>query len=454
MKQHNKYTIQLFDAITGIMHTERISENIVTNAYQTIKNQAMQDDIIVASFRGVESQNTDFKPVDAFGGVLLLNELQTDNVNNFIPQGEIVGYSGDSTSSSDTRRGQRNDGESGAIGTLPVTGFRYVHDFASDEANGTINSVALCSQDGGNGHLFTTFGLEKTNFSDLNNEYNQAYNDDKSIVIQAENGTGNKQEVPTTDGQYRFEQALYDGQYENTALTLTGYRSDRGVTFYDGNFYLLAHHIASGEDRIVKVDEDFTILTETDITISLTETNFWSYSCGILDDGVDLNAVFITAIDTGADTVTFAILNLTSGIITDTPTTDNMTISTVSAAAKTVYNTYRDPNGNENLIAILNRGVPANERYLVMLDNAKQVIEENVCNFSGFIDGKTGVEVVQAPTGGFENLIRLSMDVQFTTDDVEQIRYDRAMMTNNDQGGATIKTSNDTMKVTIDVNYV
>lgn len=454
MKQHNIYTIQLFDAITGIMHTEVKADNIVTNAYQTIKNQAMQDDIIVASFDGVKSQTTNFKPVDAFGGVLLLNELQTDNVNNFIPQGEVVGYSGDSTSSSDPRRGQRNDGESGAIGSPTVTGFRYVDDFATDEANGTINSIALCSVDGGNGHLFTTFGLEQNGFSNLNNEYNQAYNDDKSILIQAENGTGNKREVPTTDGQYRFEQALYDGQYENTALTLTGYRSDRGVTFYDGSFYVLAHHIASGEDRIVKLDEDYTILTETDITISLTETNFWSYSCGILDDGTNLNAVFISSIDTGADTVTFKVLNLTSGIITDTIVTDNMTISTIDASAKTVYNTYRDPNGNENLISILNQGIAASAKYLVMFDNGKQVIEENICSFSGFVDGVTTAVTIQTPIGGYENLIRLGMDKQFTNDGVEQMRYDRAMMTNNDLGAPVVKTSNDTMKVTIDVNYV
>lgn len=454
MKQHNIYTIQLFDAKTGEMHTEVKAENIITNGYQTVKNEVLQNDITIATFDGVKDQNTNFKPVDGIGGILLLNELQVDNINNFMPQGEVVGYAGDSVSSSDIRRGQRNDGESGTVGSPTATGFVDVYDFATDEANGTINSVAKCSKDGGNGRLFTTFGLEVSDFVSLNNKYNQAYNDDKSILIQAENGTGNRQQVPTTDGQYRYEQALYNGQYENTALTLTGYQSDRGVTYYDGSWYTLGHHIASNEDRIVKLDDDYTILSETDTTLSLTESNFWSFSCGILDDGTDLNAVFISAIDAGADTVTFKILNLTSGLITDTIVTDNMTLSTVSAGSKTVYNTFRDPNGNENLVCIFNNGDGATTKYIVIFDNAKQVIEENISSVLGFIDGVTTTATVQVPTGGYEKMIRLSMDLQFTNDNAEQMRFDRIMMSNNDLGSPVVKTSNDTMKVSVQVNYV
>lgn len=454
MKQHNIYTIQLFDAKTGEMHTEVKAENIITNGYQTVKNEALQNEITVASFEGVKDQNSNFKPVDGMGGILLLNELQVDNINNFMPQGQVVGYAGDSVSSSDIRRGQRNDGESGTVGSPTVTGFIDVYDFATDEANGTINSVAKCSTDGGNGQLFTTFGNEISDFVGLTNKYNQAYNDDKSILIQAENGSGNRQQVPITEGKYRYEQALYTGQYENTALTLTGFQSDRGVTFYAGFWYTLAHHIASDEDRIVKLDDDWNEIASFDTTLSLTETNFWSFTCGILDDGTDLNAVFISAIDTGADTVTFKVLNLTSGLITDTIVTDNMTLSTVFASSKVIYNTFRDPNGNENLVCILNNGNGAVDKYLVIFDNAKQVIEQNMSDFNGFIDGVTTVTTVQVPTGGYEKIIRLSMDIQFANDNSEQMRFDRIMMSNNDLGSPVVKTSNDTMKVSVQVNYV
>ena len=449
MKIKNTYTIEVFDE-NDKLKQEVIEENIVTNAYSTIKNETLQNEIIVGVFSGVSDQNSNFEPAfGGMGGMILLEDAQTENVNYFVPQGQVMGYAGDSTSSTDPRRGQRDDSASGTVGSLPATGFKDVYDFAPGEATGTYDCIGKISKSGGNGELLTSYGV--SNSLGTATGYNQAFNDDMNILIIADNGTGTKYKVDTTDGEQRFEKAIFDGNYETSALTITGYTNNRGLTFYDGSWWTVARHTVSGEDRVVELDEDFTILSEQDTTLTLTLTNHWSYSCGLLDDGVDILAVFINDIDTAADTVTFQFLNLTTGVLGSQVVTDNMTLSTVSASTINSYTTFRDSLGNENLISILNTGAGADDKYIVMLDNAKTVIEENISNSSGFIDGITSTTAITVPHGGYENLVRLS--TLGTNANVFEMRFARALMTISNIATVT-KGALDSMRVTIQVNYV
>lgn len=448
MIEETIYNIKVWDE-NGKLKQEEEKTNLITNGYSTTKNEVLQNEINVASFDGVSDQNENFKPsLGGTGGIILLQNAQTENVNNLVPQGPVIGYAGDSTSTGDPRRGQRDDGLSGTVGSPTATGFKDVYNFAPGEATGSIDSVAKVSKDGGNGEILSSVGSAAV----LNaaTGYNQAYDDDMGTDIVSDDATGTQHQVPT-NGEQKYEQAIFEGNYETSALTITGYTANRGITFYNGSYWTIARHTGSGEDRVVELDEDFTILNEFDTTLTLTLANFWSYSCGLLDDGVDINAVFISAIDEGADTMTFKVLNLTSGLITDTIVTDNMTLSSISASTRNTYNTFRDPLGNENLISLLNQSANATAKYMALFDNDKTVIEENICSDSGFIDGTTIAATVNVPHGGYENMVRLATAGSGTS--VFQMRFARTMMSNNDIT-TVVKGALDSMQVTVQVNYV
>ena len=78
-----------------------------------------------------------------FGGLLLFDEtLDTDANNYFIPTAKCTGYaSQDSYSGLDTCRGSFNASEGGVQSD---GSYKFVWDFATSQANGTIKSLALC----------------------------------------------------------------------------------------------------------------------------------------------------------------------------------------------------------------------------------------------------------------------------------------------------------------------
>ena len=78
-----------------------------------------------------------------FGGLLLFDEtLDTDANNYFIPTAKCTGYaSQDAYAGLDTCRGSFNASEGGV---QPDGSYKFVWDFATSQANGTIKSLALC----------------------------------------------------------------------------------------------------------------------------------------------------------------------------------------------------------------------------------------------------------------------------------------------------------------------
>ena len=85
-----------------------------------------------------------------FGGILLYQDKIPEDPNQFFPQStnKLIGYSSnDVGDASDIMRGSMNQTESGPLAS--GDGYRFVFDFATSQANGTIGAVGLTSKFGG-----------------------------------------------------------------------------------------------------------------------------------------------------------------------------------------------------------------------------------------------------------------------------------------------------------------
>lgn len=84
------------------------------------------------------------------GGILLYEDAIEENADNYYAAStnNLVGYSSNTVNSgTDERRGSLNQTESGVLETND--GYRFVFDFTTSQANGTISSVGLTSKWGG-----------------------------------------------------------------------------------------------------------------------------------------------------------------------------------------------------------------------------------------------------------------------------------------------------------------
>ena len=114
-------------------------DNMITNAVQDL---CMSQRGEMATILKIVD-NGDSYAQALFGGLLLFDEtLDTDANNYFIPTAKCTGYaSQDAYAGLDTCRGSFNASEGGV---QPDGSYKFVWDFATSQANGTIKSLALC----------------------------------------------------------------------------------------------------------------------------------------------------------------------------------------------------------------------------------------------------------------------------------------------------------------------
>lgn len=167
--------IILTDVNTGEV-TRHVDENMFTNALDNAINRApwyMANDKLMST-----SKSNEINPLapvvgNALGGVLIFPQTIEENANTlYAPaSNKPVGIASfEAYSGTDTRRGNYNEIESGAI----TGGHRFVFDFSTSQANGLISCIALTSrrgaagywdggakifQDGGSGSTQTAIGM-------------------------------------------------------------------------------------------------------------------------------------------------------------------------------------------------------------------------------------------------------------------------------------------------------
>lgn len=150
-----KTIIELTDVRTGKKEIYK-DENLVTEAIADVLNTNLQ---------GTMYDNPNFDSVNGeawllpvysrlTGGVLLYqNEIEEDPSVIYAPlDNPLVGYaSNDVNTTEDVQRGSRNLTESKAVDG----GFKYVWDFATSQANGTISCICLTNIMAGRGCKYT-----------------------------------------------------------------------------------------------------------------------------------------------------------------------------------------------------------------------------------------------------------------------------------------------------------
>lgn len=130
-------------------------DNLVTNAVADVLQMnpfGFMGDGTSVMDGGVFAKNIFPICPNLFGGILLYeNALAEDPDEYYAPYSNpIVGYSSnDVNSKADIKRGSMNQTESGAL--EDGSGYRFVFDFETSQANGTISAVGLTSKWGGRG---------------------------------------------------------------------------------------------------------------------------------------------------------------------------------------------------------------------------------------------------------------------------------------------------------------
>ena len=159
-------TIELTDVKTGKKEVVK-HDNLVTNAINDLltlnpfgfrffgyKN-SLYNVTSTDNYHYVEAGKsfyTRLLPVcpNAVGGILLYEDVLEENPDKYYAPMEnpLVGYSSnDVNTTTDERRGSMNQTESGPL--EDGSGYRFVFDFSTSQANGTISSVGLTSANGG-----------------------------------------------------------------------------------------------------------------------------------------------------------------------------------------------------------------------------------------------------------------------------------------------------------------
>ena len=143
------------------------------------------------------------------GGILLYqNEIEEREDNIYAPlTNPLIGYaSDDANNTTDIRRGSRNLTESKVIDG----GYRFVWDFATSQANGTISAICLSNTLAGKGTQFSNnYMVRLGSYSCERNVYaTEAYRDNKRIFVK--------------EG-YRLEMTTY---YNSTQAVLRKYKDD------------------------------------------------------------------------------------------------------------------------------------------------------------------------------------------------------------------------------------
>lgn len=205
-----KSVIELTDVHTGEKEVYE-DTNLVTDAVMDVLNTNIMGLLYNnTGFNGSSGENW-MLPLkkNIMGGILLYqNEIEERADNYYAPMSNpLIGYASDNANNTeDIRRGSRNLTESKEVDG----GYRFVWDFQTSQANGTISSICMTNTLAGRGTQYENnyFVRLATYYGDDGPYKVEAYRDNKRIFI--------------ADG-YRLEMTTF---YNSTQATLRKYLDD------------------------------------------------------------------------------------------------------------------------------------------------------------------------------------------------------------------------------------
>lgn len=192
-------------------------DNMITNA---VNDLCMSQRGEMATILKIVN-NGDSYAQALFGGLLLFDEtLDTDANNYFLPTVKCTGYaSQDAYAGLDTCRGSFNASEGGVQSD---GSYKFVWDFATSQANGTIKSLALCP------NMMGQIGLTSSKVSSESNNFYMKRNN-----IDPFNSNGYMYPSGMADG-FRADGlyivAVIDDIAYAASMDNIGYRGDSGIS--------------------------------------------------------------------------------------------------------------------------------------------------------------------------------------------------------------------------------
>ena len=242
-----KTKIELFETRPGGYFKVEDS-NMVTNACYNLLNGRTK------TYFGDPAPATKYTPLlqYCFSGLLLFDKNITEDGNCIIPPAGTlqIGSASGTYAGSDPYRGSLNTAESKEL----ENGYRFVWDFGTDKANGTIRSVALTSFAGGCG------GVRQTDFNA------------GSLGIVGYYGAALEKQITTTSASGAYirdmpsngEYAAIIGNFEKDVILFSGKVSSerKGVLFTKKRY--------SNNQAFLKKDRNIEEITQSKvITLSL-----------------------------------------------------------------------------------------------------------------------------------------------------------------------------------------
>ncbi|WP_010651579.1 hypothetical protein [Oceanobacillus massiliensis] len=163
--------IVLTDINTGEIESIK-DENMVTNAVTQVFDSNIEGMFFNIGNEGGTTWTENILPIAgyAMGGILLFNDPLVENVNNIYAPTDnpCIGYANmEVNPNANTMRGSLNIAESGKI----ENGYKYVWDFATSQANGTISAISLTHRNAGIGYWGDAFRTSSKLLEMKNAEY-------------------------------------------------------------------------------------------------------------------------------------------------------------------------------------------------------------------------------------------------------------------------------------------
>lgn len=288
-----RVNIKLFDAASGKLTDEINGNNMLTNALDELYNKIPYQFGHAVVGKNTSLNQLNMSPIahTALGGILVFPTTLTESASHIYETADSqpVAYASETakpTGDTDAKRGSFNTNESGNV----TGGYKYVYDFATDEGNGTWDTVCLTSNLGGQryfGDAATCFSspVAELNFTaafagDYNSSFVGLLDDGRLLV--ATNYT-NGVVWATKDFRSEFDIPLTEDISAPTfpttdhSITISGF----GDMLYhpmatDGEYLYIFDTYTADTLKVVKIDID----NETQTSYTFTTTGLTDFSGG------------------------------------------------------------------------------------------------------------------------------------------------------------------------------
>jgi hypothetical protein len=272
-----QYCIELFDAGTGRKQEEVKDKNVITNAYKTMFQEWYTRSAMSPNLFWHGSGGYIKAPINYSDGVFLFDEEISSNPDDFIIDRPRFASAGSEYAGTDSSRGTLNVNETGEV----ANGYRWVWDFSTDKANGTIRALGLVPSELGDMTTNFSYFNWATGTSDRNYEpyrYNgTTVHFSNNVVLRFHSSNSIYKWAPSVSG-YQTGHAVNN----IASCSLSGYDNvSSNAEGIGGYYYIIARDIALDQYHLIKINPaSMTIAGTYHLTTNTSAIHNWGFLTG------------------------------------------------------------------------------------------------------------------------------------------------------------------------------